>query len=88
MISEPSFAGVHQVLREIWFSENEFQCRNFGQFNFWGYQTCQLTVHKIAKFHLHFQLKSKQELKVKLAIFSKKLIQKSQKSYQRTKINQ
>ena len=49
------------------------------------YKTCQQTVHKIAKFHSHFQLKSKQELKVKLAIFSKKLIQKSKK---KKKINQ
>ena len=44
------------------------------------YKTFQQTVHKIAKFHSPFQLKSKQELKVKLAIFSKKLILKSQKN--------
>ena len=28
---EPWFAGIHQVLREIWLSEHEFQARNFGQ---------------------------------------------------------
>ena len=50
-------------------------------------QACQQVVHKIAKFHSDFQLKSKQELKVKLAILSKKLIQKFQNSSQRTKIN-
>ena len=66
-----------------------FNLEIFGQFDsFLGYQTYQQIVHKIAKFHSHFQLKSEQELKVKLAIFSKKLIQKSQNSYQKTKINQ
>ena len=80
VISEPSVFGIHQVLREIWPFEHEFQSTNFGKFNFWGYQICQQTVHKIAKFHSHFQLKSKRELKLKLhaANFSKKLIQKSQ----------
>ena len=29
--------------------------------NFSGYQICQQIVHKIVEFHLHFQLKSKQE---------------------------
>ena len=28
---EPSFVGIHQVLREIWRFELEFQARNFGQ---------------------------------------------------------
>ena len=68
--------------------EHEFQSGNFDPFNFWGYQICQQTVHKIAKFHLHFQLKWKREVKIKLAIFSKKLIKKFENSYQRTKINQ
>ena len=45
---EPSFVGIHQVLREIWPFEHEFQFRNFGQFNFWGYQICQQTFHKIS----------------------------------------
>ena len=60
---EPSFVGIHQVVREIWPFEHEFQSGNFGQLNFWEYQICQQTVHKIAKFHLHFQLKSKREVK-------------------------
>ena len=72
----------------MWPFEHEFQSRNFGQFIFWEYQIFQQTVHKIAKFHSHFQLKSNWELKINLAIFSNKLIQKSQNSYQRTKINQ
>ena len=55
---ERSFVTIHQVLRKIWLFENEFQARNFGQ-RFWGYQICQQTVHKIDKFHSHFQLKSK-----------------------------
>ena len=28
---EPSFVGIHQVLKEIWLFEHEFQARNFGQ---------------------------------------------------------
>ena len=28
---EPSFAGIHQVLREMWLFEPEFQARSFGQ---------------------------------------------------------
>ena len=28
---ESSFAGIHQVLREIWLFQHEFQARNFGQ---------------------------------------------------------
>ena len=28
---DPSFAGIHQVLREIWLFEHKFQARNFGQ---------------------------------------------------------
>ena len=48
-------------MREIWIVEHEFHARNFGQLDFWGYQICQQTVHKITKFHSHFQLKSKRE---------------------------
>ena len=29
--SELSFAGISEVLREIWLSEHKFQGRNFGQ---------------------------------------------------------
>ena len=28
---EPSFVEIHQVLREIWLFEHEFQARNLGQ---------------------------------------------------------
>ena len=28
---EPSFSGIHQVLRERWLFEHTFQARNFGQ---------------------------------------------------------
>ena len=28
---EPSFVGIHQVLKEIWLFEHEFQAINFGQ---------------------------------------------------------
>ena len=28
---EPSFVGIHEVSREIWLSEHEFQARNFDQ---------------------------------------------------------
>ena len=28
---EPSFLGIHQVLREIWLFEHKLQGRNFGQ---------------------------------------------------------
>ena len=55
VIFEPSFAEIHEALREIWLLEHKFQARN------WRYQICQQTVHKINKFHSHFQLKSKQE---------------------------
>ena len=44
---KPSFVG-------IWPFEHEFQSGNFDQLNFQGYQTCQQTVQKFAKFHLHF----------------------------------
>ena len=43
---EPSFAATHRV--EI-----------LANFEFWGYQICQQTVHNIDKFHLHFQLNLK-----------------------------
>ena len=84
---EPSFAGIHQVLREIWLFEHIFQARNFLPTSYFGgYRICQQIVHKITKFHPHLQLKSKR--KGKTSHFSKKLIQKSQNNYQRTKINQ
>ena len=54
---EPSFTGILEVLREIWHFEHKFQARNFGQL--FEYQICQQTVHKINKFHWHFQLESK-----------------------------
>ena len=79
---------INQVLREIWPFGHELQSRNFGQFNFWEYQTCQQTVHKIVKFHSHFQLKSKQELIVKLAIFDKKINLKILKQLSRNKNKQ
>ena len=28
---EALFFGIHQVLREIWLFEHEFEARNFGQ---------------------------------------------------------
>ena len=58
---EPSFVGIHYVLREIGLFEHKFQARNLSNFEFWGYQICQQAVHEITKFHPHFQLKSKQE---------------------------
>ena len=33
---EPSFVGIHQVLREMWLFEHEFQARNFGQLWIFG----------------------------------------------------
>ena len=33
---EHSFVGIHQVLREIWLFEHEFQTRNFGQLRNFG----------------------------------------------------
>ena len=57
---ELSFARTHPVLREIWLFEHEFQARNFGQFRiFRGIKICQQTVHKIARFRSHFQIKLK-----------------------------
>ena len=45
---EPSFVGIHQLLRVIWLFEHEFQARNFGQLRiFLGYQICQRTVYKL-----------------------------------------
>ena len=38
-----------------------FKLEILGNFEFSGYQICQQTVHKITKFHSHFQLKSKRE---------------------------
>ena len=39
---EPSFVGIHRVLREICLFEHEFQTKNVGQLRiFWGYQICQ-----------------------------------------------
>ena len=46
-------------------------------------QSCQQTVHKIAKFHSHFQLKSKWE--VGITNFSEQLSQTSQNNSQQTK---
>ena len=34
-----------------------FKLEIFANFEFLGDQICQQTVHKIAKFHSHFQLK-------------------------------
>ena len=78
--------GIHQVSSDgdmafwAWISNQKF----WPTSNFWRYQFCQQTVHKITKFHLHF----KWNRKVKLVIFSKKLIQRSQNTYEGTKINQ
>ena len=33
---EHSFVEIHQVLREIWLIEHEFQARNFGQPRIFG----------------------------------------------------
>ena len=33
---KPSFAGTHQVLREIWLFEHKFQARNLANFEFLG----------------------------------------------------
>ena len=38
-----------------------FKLEILANFEFFGYQICQQTVHNITKFHSHFQLKSKQE---------------------------
>ena len=56
---EPSFAAIHEVLREIRPFEHKFQAKNFGAFE--GYQICQKTVHKINTFHSHFHIKLKPE---------------------------
>ena len=31
-----SFVGIHQVLREVWLFEHEFQARNLGQLSILG----------------------------------------------------
>ena len=33
---DPSFVGIHQVLREIWLFEHEFQATNCGQLRIFG----------------------------------------------------
>ena len=33
---EPSFVGIHQVLRERWLFDHEFQTGNFGQRRIFG----------------------------------------------------
>ena len=33
---EPSFVEIHQVFREIWLFEHEFQAGNFGQLRIFG----------------------------------------------------
>ena len=38
-----------------------FKLEILTNFEFWGYQICQQTVHEITKFYSHFQLKSKWE---------------------------
>ena len=43
------------------------------------------TVHKINRFHAHFQLKSIQKVEIKS--FSEQLVQRSKKNSQPTKIN-
>ena len=62
-----------------------FKREILANFEFWGYQICQQTVNEITKFHSHFQLKSKQEPKVKITSFSGQLVQISQKDSQPTK---
>ena len=75
---ELSFVEVHQVLREIWFFNRNVKQEILANFEFLGHQICQQTVHRITRFRLHFQLKSKRESKSSYFIFSKKLIQISQ----------
>ena len=43
------------------FLNRNFKTEILANFEFWGYQICQHTVHKITKFHYYFQLKSKLE---------------------------
>ena len=33
---EPSVAGIHEVLREMWLFEHNFQARNFSQLKSFG----------------------------------------------------
>ena len=40
-----------------------FKQEILANFEFLSYQICQQTVHKITKFHLHFQLESRWENK-------------------------
>ena len=63
-----------------------FKIEILANFEFLRYQIVKPFVRKILAFHSHFQLKSEQ--KGKPLIFSKKLIQIAQNSYQRTKIDQ
>ena len=61
---ESLFVEINQALREIWLFEHEFETKNLANSKFLGYQICQQTVHKIVKFHPHFELKSKREGKI------------------------
>ena len=62
---EPSFVEIHQVFREIWLFEHEFQVRNFGQLriSFWGegVKFVSKMFIELLKLHSHFRLKLKVE---------------------------
>ena len=51
---EPSFAAIHEVLREIWLFEHKFKLEILANFEFLGYQICQQTFNKIYKFRSYF----------------------------------
>ena len=53
---EPSFVEIHQVLREPWHFEHEFQARNFGQL--WIFVGIKF-ANKLFIYHSHFEPKSK-----------------------------
>ena len=63
-----------------------FKLETLPNFEFLNFQICQQTVHRITKFHSHFQLKSKWEGKT--SYFYQEINSESQDNYQRTEINQ
>ena len=75
---------LSQILIEIWLSKHEFQNRNFSQLRIFGGIK---QFHKISDISFAFPTKVEMEIKVKLVIFSNKLIKKFQNSYKRTKID-
>ena len=89
---EPSFVGIHQVLREIWLFEHKFQALHLfkieilANFEFLGGMKF---VNKLFIKILNFIRISNytRNGKVEITKFSDQLVQRSQKNSQPTKIN-